>query len=354
MQIALAHRESLIRFRASRCVRRLRPARALIALSALSALLLSGCGSSPITSSSSEGTAGSVASARDSVQPDAAPAGTSVAGSPPGSAEASSGDVAKPEAPALGVAPKLTKNASLDLRVKDISAAAAQVRGIATGLQALVLSEQIGKGGPGDPQPLRGDDEPSGGFGTLTLSVPADKLDSALDQLTRIGTVLRRNTSSQDITSQYVDTESRLKTMRASVARVRALMTQAKDIGQVVTLEGEVSRREADLESLASQLDALKTSVERSTLAVSLSTPGNETVADNGFLAGLRSGWDAFTASAKGLFTSVGAALPFAVFIGLVGAPLWWWWRRRQANRPAVTVPAGLGGQPAPASPAAP
>jgi hypothetical protein len=137
----------------------------------------------------------------------------------------------------------------------------------------LCSGEQIGKGGPGDPQPLRGDDEPSGGFGTLTLSVPADKLDSALDQLTRIGTVLRRNTSSQDVTSQYVDTESRLKTMRASVARVRALMTQAKDIGQVVTLEGEVSRREADLESLASQLDALKTSVERSTLAVSLSTP---------------------------------------------------------------------------------
>jgi hypothetical protein len=89
--------------------------------------------------SSSEGTAGSVASARDSAQANAGPAGTSVAGSPPGSAEASSGDVAKPEVPVLGVAPKLTKNASLDLRVKDISAAAAQVRGIATGLQALVL-----------------------------------------------------------------------------------------------------------------------------------------------------------------------------------------------------------------------
>ena len=336
MQIVLAQRESLIRPRPSRCVRRVRSARALIVLSALSALLLSSCGSgsgsSPSTISS-EGTAGSVASAQDSAQRNVAPGERSVAGSPPGSA-----DVAKPGAPGPGVAPRLTKSASLDLRGRDISAAAPQVRGIATGLQALVLSEQIGKGGPSDPQPLRGDDEPSGGFGTLTLSVPADKLDTALDQLSRIGTVLRRNTSSQDVTSQYVDTESRLKTMRASVARVRALMTQAKDIGQVVALEGEMSRREADLESLASQLDTLKTSVERSMLAVSLSTPGNEPVADDGLLAGLQAGWDAFTTSARALLTAVGAALPFGVFVALVGAVLWGWWRRRRANRPPVVT----------------
>jgi Domain of unknown function (DUF4349) len=156
--------------------------------------------------------------------------------------------------------------------------------------------------------------------------------------------------SSQDVTFQYVDTESRLKTMRASVDRVRALMVRATDIGQVVALEGEMSQREADLESLESQLGALKTSVERSTVTVSLSTPGNGPVTNNGFLAGLRSGWDAFTASTSGLFTAIGAVLPFAVFFALVGAPLVWWWRRGRANRPPVVpapvvpAPGGLSG----------
>ena len=172
--------------------------------------------------------------------------------------------------------------------------------------------------------------------------VPADKLDVALDQLSaaQIGTVLQRTTASQDVTAQDVDTQSRLKTMRSSVDRVRALMAQAKDIGQVVVLESELSRREADLESLESQLAALNTAVDRSTLAVSLSTPGNEPVSDNGFLAGLRSGWDAFTASAAGLFKGLGAVLPFAVFFALVGAPIWWSLRRRRANRPAVVAAA--------------
>jgi hypothetical protein len=129
--------------------------------------------------------------------------------------------------------------------------------------------------------------------------------------------------------------------MRASVDRVRALMAQAKDIGQVVALESEMSRREADLESLESQQAALKTSVERSTLAVSLTIPAaaTEAVSNNGFLAGLHSGWDAFTASASGLFTAIGAVLPFAAFFALLAAPIVWWLRRQQTNRRVSPAP---------------
>jgi hypothetical protein len=128
--------------------------------------------------------------------------------------------------------------------------------------------------------------------------------------------------------------------MRASVDRVRALMLQAKDLGQVVALESELSRRQADLESLESQLAALSTSVERSTLSVSLSTPVNEPVAQAGFVAGLRSGWDAFTTSARGLFTAVGAVVPFVLFFALVAAPILWWLRRRShAGSTSVATP---------------
>ena len=309
----------------------------LIAAGALTALLLAGCSGATTTSSNSAAVGGGVAF-QDGSQVKGVPEARTGGVAPGAPADAS-----KPGSVVGSVGPKLTKSASLDLRVKNVSAAAAQVRSIAAGLQALVLSEQIGGGLPGDPRPLSNNSQPSpelNGFGTLTLSVPAGKLDGALDQLSKIGTVLQRNTASQDVTAQYVDTQSRLKTMRSSVDRVRALMAQAKDIGQVVVLESELSRREADLESLESQLAALNTAVDRSTLAVSLSTPGNEPVSDNGFLAGLRSGWDAFTASAAGLFKGLGAVLPFAVFFALVGAPIWWSLRRRRANRPAVVAAA--------------
>ena len=352
MKITFTHSESRWHARHAHLKGLHLPRGRMIATGALTALLLSGCSAGGSTGSSSDTAAGGVAPAQGRTQLDSAGEAKSGAVAPGAPADAS-----RPGSAVVSVGPKLTKSASLDLRVKDISVAAAQVRTIATGLQAQVLNEQIGTGGPGDPMPLSGKDESTElrdtfGFGTLTLSVPADRLDTALDQISKqVGTVLRRNTASQDVTSQYVDTESRLKTMRASVERVRALMAQAKDIGQVVALESEMSRRQADLESLESQLAALKDSVERSTLAVSLSTPGNEPETDNGFLAGLRSGWDAFAASAEGLFTGIGAVLPFAVFFALVGSPLVWWLRRHQANRPSV-VPAPV--VPAPGGPAAP
>ena len=129
-----------------------------------------------------------------------------------------------------------------------------------------------------------------------------------------------------------MDTESRLKTMRASVARVRALMSRANDIGQVVALEGELSRREADLESLESQLGALKTSVAMSPLTVVLNTPGTAPLTDAGFVAGLRSGWDAFTASSRGVLTAIGAVLPFAALGALIAWGIVWWIRRRRTS----------------------
>ena len=149
----------------------------------------------------------------------------------------------------------------------------------------------------------------------------------------------QRSTSSQDVTAQYVDTQSRQKTMRASVERVRALMSQAKDLGQVVVLESELSRREADLESLESQLSVLTSSVQMSPVTVILSTPASTPVTSTGFLAGLRSGWDAFTRSTTGLVTVLGAVLPFAVLFSVIGAGVVWWLRRRH---PASATPAGL------------
>ena len=323
--------------------RRVRPAQtrrrmvAIGALSAISALGLAGCGGGG--ASTSGAAIGGVAPVPNSAAHyDNAPAAKSAPGTQAGRAE-----VSRTGAPIVGIGPKLTRSASLEIRVKNIGTAATQVRSIASGLQGLVLSEQIGNGGLVDPGPLKDGSEPFAGSGTLTLSVPSDKLDTALDQLSskQVGTVLQRSASSQDVTSQYVDTQSRLKTMRASVERVRTLMAQAKDLGQVVALESEMSRRESDLESLESQMDALKNSVERSTLAVSLSTPSSiEPATTNGFLAGLRSGWAAFTSSAGGLFTAVGALLPFALFFALLGMPLWTWWRRHRAQQgPAIQPP---------------
>ncbi len=124
--------------------------------------------------------------------------------------------------------------------------------------------------------------------------------------------------------------------MRASVDRVRALMARATDIAQIVTLESELSRRQADLEALESQLASLQDRVARSPIRIGLTTDTG-VIADDpgtGFLAGLKGGWEAFTASVVVLLTALGAVLPFALAAAVVGLPVWWGLRRRRAPQP--------------------
>jgi len=332
------------------------------ALFAVSAVLLVGCSGGAATSSAG----GATAADQTQGGPRAAAPGQSPRGLSGSSAEGSSANGAAGKASARGagstadvaapVGSRIARTASLQLRVADVPRVAASIRTMVTGLDGYVVSEQIGS---------LDEVEPEGGqpgaraaavdrVGEMTLSVPSVKLDPTLDRLGQLGTVVDRSTSSEDVTSQYVDTESRLRTMRASVDRVRALMGRATALGQVVQLEGELSRRQGDLEALESQLAVLRGSVERSTVTVRLLAPVAVAASGHGtgFAAGLTGGWHAFTTSVTGVLTAVGAVLPFAVVAALAGAPVLWWFRRRRAA-PGGSGAGQVTGSPVPDGPAA-
>ncbi len=236
---------------------------------------------------------------------------------------------------------KLARRANIALTVDDVDVAAAKVRSVAASEKGLVLSESISSE-PGS--------ELRGGFSVITISVPTTRLDAALDRVAEIGKVHSRNTSTDDVTAQYVDTASRVETLEASVDRVRALMGKATRLADIVSLEAELSRRQADLEAIKSQLAALDGQVSTAPIEVRLSTDEKvleDTGDETGFLAGLAAGWAAFTGSVTVLLTVLGALLPFAFALALVVVPLVVWLRRRAPRASTVTPPM------APAPPAA-
>ncbi len=248
--------------------------------------------------------------------------GVGVAGAPDGAATVT----------AVAYDRRLARRADISITVTDVDAAAVKVRAIAASARGLVTAEAISS----EP-----DVSPGGGFSTITISVPTADLDATLDRLAELGTVHSRNTTTDDVTAQYVDTEARVTTMQASVERVRALMSRATKLGDVVTLEAELSRRQADLEATQGQLAALKDAVALSPVLVRLSTDEQvlQQADDSGFVAGLKAGWRAFTGSVTVLLTMLGAVLPFAVVAALVIVPLMVWLRRRGARTPVPAQP---------------
>jgi Domain of unknown function (DUF4349) len=182
------------------------------------------------------------------------------------------------------------------------------------------------------------------GSGRLTLRVPAASLDKLIDAIAGLGHVTSRSGQVVDATDQVVDLNARVASQQASVVRVRALLGQATSIGDIVSIEAELSRREADLDSLTGRLAALRDQVALSTLTVDISKPGvpvDPPASAGGFLAGLADGWDGLQAVASAVGVAAGFLLPFAVVLAVLGGIAWTGRRMVRTRR----VPAPAGGQ---------
>lgn len=215
----------------------------------------------------------------------------------------------------------VARTASLSLTVEDVARASASVRSAADRVGGYVSSEDS-----------RTDDGHRGDWAEITVTVPVDQLDATLTRLADVGEVTHRSSEAEDLTAQYTDTDARVRTMTRSVERLQDLIDASEDLDQVVTLERELSRREADLESMTAQQKSLEKRTTTAPITVSLtSTDAPEpTEEPTGFVAGLAGGWDAFTEAVTGGLTVLGAVTPFAAVLVLVGAPLVWAARRRR------------------------
>ena len=177
----------------------------------------------------------------------------------------------------------------------------------------------------------------------LVIKVPPETYGSLLIALDKLGQLLNVNEASQDVTNQVVDTQARLTTYQESVARVRTLLTKAKTIGQIVEVEGELTRREADLESMEGQLAVLKSQTAYATITLHLQqkAPKVKEVAPpapkkpkkpiHGFIGGLKAGGRGFATVAIGIATVLGATLPFLGVLVALALIAWFtrrYWRR--------------------------
>ncbi len=282
--------------------------------------------------SSTPASAGSGASSDEAgalaSRPDAA------AGAAPGPAQKGVPVAAAAARPAV-VTPKLARSAWLGLAVTDLTASSARARSVAAGAGGTVTYESVvtgtGPTGSSGVAPTRADDPnrmtPDGVQLTpveldqarLTLSVPAPKLDGVLADLSRLGTVSYRSSQTQDVTDTYVDTQARIAPARASVARVQALLAEATDLKQVVLIESELSKRQADLDSLTQQLAQLDQQTTMSDVTVTLWTDATAPAAsDNGFIVDLKKAWAGLLGSVTVIVAGLATLLPWLVVLGLL------------------------------------
>ena len=159
----------------------------------------------------------------------------------------------------------------------------------------------------------------------LTLRIPAGELDSFLTGTGELGRVTQRTESAEDVTESYRDTQSRLETQQALMARLQALVTDAASLSDLLELEAQIADTQYQIDRLQSSLNATERQVTYATVEITLReentaanmTDGGKTLGER-LLSALQSGGKAFLALMENGAVFVAAALPFIAIVAAV------------------------------------
>lgn len=305
-------------------VRRLRAVAALSAVGLAAVMALAGCGGSSRGDDAARSAAGADAGSADQAAP--------------GAAEGRPAEKDVPTDLRLGQR-AIIYTGTIVVRVEDVDRAAAQAASFATTAGGFV----------GGDQRTSND---SRSEASLQLRVPADEFSEMVERIAGLGEQERRDINTKDVTEEALDLDARIATQRARVESGRRLLAQAKTLNELILLEGELAKREADLASLEAKKRQLDDLTALSTITAVLLGPDAQVSGDGprtGFLAGLEGGWKAFLVSMEILLTVLGALLPWAIALGVPAYGLVWLVRRLgRRNRPVPPtgpVPVGAGAQ---------
>lgn len=306
----------------SRHVRRL-----LAAVAVLGLLFLAGCSSG----STSDGDASSA----DQVEaPGSAPAESGArSGSEPGATDGADSSARSASASTPAMERSVISTGTVSLQSKDVAQSRRDVQRIIDAQRGLVGEENTDS-----------DDDGATVYARLVLRVPSASFDETMTALEDVATLRGSQRTSEDVTTQVIDTGARVRAQEASLERVEALLARADKLEQIVWIESQLTQRQGELTSLRQQQTWLADQSSLSTITVDIErTPQDEPPEakkddDSGFLAGLAGGWNALAGSLKVAATVVGALLPFAVAGAVVGVPLWLVARRRARARTTRTT----------------
>ena len=215
------------------------------------------------------------------------------------------GTIPEPGASSL-IGPRIARTANLDVRVekgrfderwRQAEAVAARFGGNVTASSAQEVEGRLARG-------------------NLTLQVPADKLQGALDELRSLGTPVRLNSSANDVSGQIVDYDARLRAAQANEAALLDLARQARSVEDNLALRPRLQDARREIETLQARRASLQGRVDLATVTASLyekeaapSIPGPEGRVGQ---AWGRAG-DAASATLAGMIIAAGYLGPFAV-----------------------------------------
>ena len=163
------------------------------------------------------------------------------------------------DAAAGDITPMIVYNGSLELVVSDALQAQEDVQRVIEGVNGYVVSSESYRYEQGLITV------------NMRVRVPAEKFHEVMAQLRNLALEVNHDsTSSEDVTQEYVDLESKLRALEAKAARLEELMKEAEDTEAVLAVYRELSATQQEIEQVKGRMQYLERSSAMATISVTL------------------------------------------------------------------------------------
>ena len=291
----------------------------LLTAALILSLLAGGCGSS---SSDSSAVAETAAVFENDSQQNMAAASESGAGASAGITSSFGSPSGTDDSDSFSLERKLIRTVSMNVETTEFDALITSIQENVSRLKGYIQQSDIS----GNSITEQG--RSSGRYGSMTIRIPADSLNDFVTQVEADGNVTYKSENVSDVTLQYSDVESRLKTLRTEQERLWELLAIADTTEAIIALEERLTEVTIEIESSESRLRYLDNSVTYSTVTLNIDEVDTEspTQPENIFQQ-IRRG---FSQNLSSLLSFLSAAVigilsgsPTLIFILLMALLIW-------------------------------
>ena len=175
-------------------------------------------------------------------------------------------------------------------------------------------------------------------YASVVARIPSQSLDDFINETGALGNVTNLSRTSEDITLQYTDTESRKRSLEIEQERLMELLEQAQDLESIILLEERLTEVRYQLEDYTSTLMNYDNLVDYSIVSISIQevtriTEQVEETLGSRISSGFSNSLYRARLTAENFIVFVASNLPALLFWGVIIAAVVILWRRRGKNR---------------------
>lgn len=151
----------------------------------------------------------------------------------------------------------------------------------------------------------------------FTVRIPSEKFDAAMEEAGNFGLVKSKGVSTNDVSEEYYDLQSRLETRKLLREKLKSYLKQASNMQDMLKVERELNSVQSEIESMEGRMKRLTSQIDFATITIYASLPYSTTPSGGIEFPDLGDGFRHFVAGLVGFFGGFITVILYGVICGV-------------------------------------